>query len=120
MNNYGFIILFLIVSIMVMTMGCTMSDTRDPYSEVVIVDKFYQSQPMFGVDPSRVPDGAGYNHDYYIRYSTNGMLRVGRVSKEVYASVFETNTYILKWGYIKDFDSIENAYGYISVVSQVK
>jgi amino acid permease len=114
--NKKVIIVSVIISLMVISMGCTTTgNTHEPYSQVIIIEKFSQTQ-------STLTTAFGYefsDYNYYIRYKTNGGYKVDRISKDTYSSVFEGNIYVLKWGYINDANCIEKGYGYVGVISQV-
>jgi hypothetical protein len=115
---YSKIILIILIAIMI-TAGCSTISSHDKYVQVTVTEKFVKSQPMAFVDQSLVSNEAFYYHDYYIRYITGGMSKADRVSKDTYTSVFEGNTYVLKWGYIDDFDSDNKDYGFTSVIKKV-
>jgi hypothetical protein len=119
-NPYTVITILITISVMVITMGCTTVDAHEKYSQATITEKFSKSQPLFGVNPELVENPAWYSYDYFIRYTSEGVQKVDRVSQDTYTSVFEGNTYTLKWGYIDDFNCIHKEYGYIGVISQVR
>ena len=106
----------IIISVMVIAMGCTDIDSHERYTPATITEKFSERQPMM---PLMVPSAMGsewYDYDYYVRYTSEGVQKADRVSKDTYTSVLEGNTYVLKWGYIDDYDCINKEYGYVGVV----
>lgn len=104
---------------LVLVSGCTTANSHERYTQVTVTEKFYERYPMFGVNPELVSNPAWYHYDYYIRYTTGGNPHVDRVSKDVYATIFENKTYVLRWGYVNDMTSDNDEYGYTEVVSQV-
>jgi hypothetical protein len=114
--------IILLILLTVTAMGCTTRSSHDQYTQATIVEKFEKKQlVMPWLDSQHSPPSeAWYNHDYYIRYKSGGAIKADRISVDTYTSVFEGNTYVLKWGYIDNIGVITKEYGYVEVISKVE
>ena len=101
-----------LICLALISAGCTVSE-HERYSTVMIKDKFFVYTPNpFAPDN---PQLGGW--DYFI---VSGSGETARVSKDVYSSVFEDNTYTLEWGDISRCHTCKNddSRGYVDVITR--